>query len=201
VGRVTYFVAVIIFTGCASFSTYQSPEVLEPQEKALGIGFSEIFNADNSKITSGPMEIYGRFGIVKNLDVGVKLAGFIPWLTVFTDVKYQFLREPIMVSADLGYSFFHLEDITTHGLYPMVLLGRKYLYGGIKAIYLSSWGTIEPFDESAISGHLFFPGVVVGTSFGDRTRLLLEANIYFTEDRNTPLIFMGVALQHNFLLE
>lgn len=27
------------FTGCASFSTYQSPEVLKPAEKVLGMDF------------------------------------------------------------------------------------------------------------------------------------------------------------------
>lgn len=137
------------------------------------------------------MDIYGRFGIVENLDVGVKLSEFYPFLKVVTDVKYQILRNPITVSADLGYSFY-LEHITTHGFYPMILFGKENLYGGIKVIFHSIWGVVEPFDKNVSTGYLIFPGFMVGTAFGDRVRLLLEAEIYFTDDMKTQLIFMGL---------
>jgi hypothetical protein len=197
--RLIYLLIVLNFLGCASFSTFQSPSVLEPGEKAVGIGFSSQFDTDD-KMTLSSMDIYGRFGVIKNLDVGVRLSEFYPFLKVFTDVKYRILREPVVVSVNMGYSFY-VEHIKTHGFYPMILFGKDNLYGGIKVILHSIWGRVEPFDKNVSTKYLIFPGFMVGTAFGDRTRLLLEANIYFTEDRNTPLIFMGVALQHNFLLE
>jgi len=195
---------IFIFAGCASFSTFQSPQVLEPGKRSLGIGISETINPDENKMVVGPLDIYGRFGIVRNIDVGIKLSGGIPfplppWVVLFADVKYQFSEKPLIVSGDLGYSLFRLEDITTYGIYPMVLLGNEYFYSGLKIVYLSSSGLVNLID-SAISfkWSTAFPGITIGTIFGDKTKVFLEGNFYFSSGSEPPLIFLGFAVQQIF---
>ena len=89
-------------TNCATFLT---PAVLDPGELAFGVGIVEAPATDGSPpslylaIPIGA--IYARMGVAERTEVGIKLEGPFP-LILGADIKYQILREPILVAVDLG---------------------------------------------------------------------------------------------------
>lgn len=182
----------LLLVHCVSFSTYQTPETLAPKGVVFGGGVAGVV-ADGS-LGFGGVELHGRYGLAPKLDMGLKLEG-MPGLyyLLMGDVKYQLVGKPLMVSADMGLSVSAGSRHTnTLGWYPMILAGTPHLYGGVKAILIR--GT---FDGEAFTVDHPLTGVVLGTRFGHRFRLLPELNVYFSR-RSSPLIFGGVGFQFNF---
>jgi len=183
---------LFILMQCVSFSTYQTPETLAPGESAFGGGVAGVV-ADGSPGFGG-VELYGRHGLGPNVDGGMKLGG-MPGLYYFlmADVKYQFTGVPPIVSADLGLSVSAGSGrTTTLAWYPMILVGTSRLYGGVKTILIR--GTFE--GEAFTVDHPL-TGIVLGTRFGQKFRLLPELDVYFSR-QSSPLIFAGIGLQFNF---
>ncbi len=117
------FLAFQIEMNCVP-SSYQSPRVLRPGEASVGVGFPDL-------------SLCLRCGVIKKLDVGIKFGG-CPHLAygIFSDIKYCFVEQPLLIAADLGVIYYRDlfepdHEPRTYGLHPTILLGSERFYGGI----------------------------------------------------------------------
>ncbi|GAI81833.1 unnamed protein product, partial [marine sediment metagenome] len=107
---------VVVMSGCASISTFQTARTLKPGETQKGVGVTagnplisaswgewgvEKIQVDRSKIFPWP-EFWLRKGLSENLDWGIKTWGLLQGGVV--DLKYQFLSDelPWQVAGSLG---------------------------------------------------------------------------------------------------
>jgi hypothetical protein len=153
--------AMIFISGCLSFSSHQTAEVLKENEVEWGEGFGyyrfdfEVESYDNqSEVTKTHKESFSmpyfpetifRFGVAENLDVGVKLAGVIANLQL--DAKYQFLNtgddvqnfsmavQPFFSGVVFGP--FSLYDMGVGLIASQRLNSRFVIYGNFKYHYIS----------------------------------------------------------------
>lgn len=175
--------------GCISYTTLQTPDTLPPGKSAFGLGVST---------GAGPavtLEAGGRLGIAKNFDAGLKYSA--PSL-FFLDGKLQLLDAPLTVSADLGFSVFsyenHNQDSRSTAFYPMVLVGQRHWYAGLKETYLSTTGTLDLFGKLDYSGSTWMgPSVVLGGWLGDDSfRVLGEVNVMFFNGKTGVVPAIGL---------
>jgi hypothetical protein len=186
------------FSGCVSYTTLQSPKVMEPGQWAIGAGCA----ATTEDV--GEFSLYGRMGVVRHLDVGLKLFDFAPSLGVFGDVKYQMWEKAPFLSGDLGFSHMSSpnlfgsddsDDLECFALYPMLLFGSEQLYAGAKVVYFSQEVEfLDLVDKTTISDHFFI--LTLGGSFGDEhIRVMPEFDIGVWSMKETAT-WGGLAIQH-----
>ena len=190
-GNYTYllvlFLGVLIVSlGC---TTMQSPKVLEPGEKIAGgsifLSYQEVLG----------LEVFGRFGIAQNADFGCRISYLIPHdsVGIAADLKYQILRRPFYLAGDLEISMAvepQYDDNPNYyyGVTPLLLAGTEHLYCGLKttfAFYQSAyyhlyrpsigWGIIHSDDWK----FGLAPIIVVGSSIGEKFRVMPEISICF----------------------
>jgi len=184
---------ILFFTGCLSLSTFQSPEVLRPGEKAIGIALSGI--GEGKEMSLYCLEVYGRYGVGEKCDAGIKM--FFPGgIGVLGDIKQQHKLKPLLVSSDFGVSYFYgIEDFHVMGFYSTVLFGGKHFYSGLKCII---WGTFD----NGLSVCPPLLGILIGASIGNTIRVLPEINLYFFPETNgycsTPFYTPGIGIQFTF---
>lgn len=193
-------VATMMFCGCVSHTTFQSPRVLDPGQANVGLGGAGWVQRHDTHRHHGFLEgvLYGRVGVTRNLDVGIKLFG--PFGGIFGDVKYQLWQRPPFVSADLGFSYGRFGDMPDSGddfdylgFYPMVLFGYEDLYGGVKLIYVEEVRHRKYGPGGTETERYSRPGIVVGTSVGSKVRMRPEMNIYKISDG--VLFTAGLAIE------
>ena len=177
--------AAVMLNGCVSFTTFQSPKVLEPEQVALGGGVAVG--------TNGPYEaaVYGRVGLLNQSEVGFKAFG-IPGLSlgVFGDIKHQFLKDPPYGTVDFGVSY--ISGIVD--LYPMLLLGNENAHAGGKIVYFFVGEEFDLFgsdEEDYFSA--WFPMIFVGASLGGSVRFMPEITVSLPP--GPVLLWAGVAIQ------
>ena len=192
----TLVVVVTFVSGCISYSTLQTPDTLPPGKVAGGVGASFIHGGTM-------LEAGGRVGVARNFDIGLKYS--IPRL-FFADAKFCFTDHPLVVSGDLGVSTFanawsenDNASGSTTGIYPMILVGQKHWYAGVKENYLSTSGSLDLFGRVNYSGSGWLgPSVLFGLWLGgDDVRLLAEVNMFFFRGMDT---FVVPALGFQFRL-
>ena len=184
-------VLAVAVSGCISYSTFQTPRVLERGEVVIGAGATGLPGDDPAVLP----EVYGRFGIAERVDAGVKMTGVPPWAWLMGDVKYQVVDGPFAVAADMGVSYAGTgvtidddsSDIGFLGLYPAIMAGTDRLYGGAKLIYIAAGDG----DTEWLSGNLY--GLFAGTSFGERWRFLPEVHVYFGDE---TAVLGGLGVQY-----
>lgn len=187
----------LLASGCVSLSVFQGPEALDEGELAGGIGaatFSAVGDTADGGVAFWP-EAGLRYGLGGGFDIGAKFAGFPPLGTLYGDVRWQMLSDPLPVTAGLGGSYAGLQgdagdegdDISFTAVYPSLAVGTDRLWAAARGIIVASGVT----DEVFLSGQLW--GLVVGTSFGDRLRLLPELSVYVGPD--DALVGLGLGLQ------
>jgi hypothetical protein len=196
--------AILILQGCASYSTFQSVEVMEPGEGAWGMGITGGIDSDLNTYKDGNLtELYGRFNLKKNWDMGLKMSGFLPVSGVYlADVKYQVLSRPFYVSGDLGLSYSHLyrkgrKDIGIFGLHPMIMAGTKRVYCGIKVVSLVSTGSVELYGSPyRLKNSIAYPGLFFGGNIGNEFKIMPEFHIYFPNESGAePFKMWGIGFQ------
>ena len=192
--QISFIVIFLLFIkGCISLSTYQSPKIIEKGKAQIGAGMLAGFGG-NGETGFGELLLIGRYGISDRIDIGAKIYGMpvvIKYYSLYGDIRYQILTEPLYVSGALGISTFHIDNYRTTGLYPTIMFGTERIYGGMKWIQL-----IASSDEAKETLGTNFPGVVAGASFGRSFSFMPELNVYFAEDE--LLVFPGIGLQYNF---
>jgi hypothetical protein len=171
--------------GCAPVATFRCPEVLAPGEKAVGIGLVAIdWRGPGEHVESLPSAWF-RSSIADKTDIGVSIGAFG---SAF-DVKHLLVGGPVLVSADLGFSY-GADDIfgdPTVIVAPGIMVGTDRLYGG-------AWGAYTPFGKAATASH----GISLGASVGGRLRLLGEYDYFKRGHDDVPSSAFGVALQWEF---
>ena len=183
--------STFVNTGCMSYSTLQTADTLEPGEVRAGVG-SVVVDGEAFFPEAG-----ARIGVVNNLDVGLKYS--LPSLIVL-DAKYQFLKTGIDASFDVGWSYYSDDEISMNGFYPMVIIGQKHWYFGVKGNYFSSSGSFTIFDdEVSLKGSGYFgTSIITGGIIGnDNFKLLLELNSYIS-DSNKPFFVPGIGIYLDF---
>lgn len=73
-------------------------------------------------------------------EIGIKFVG-LPWSggAVFTDAKWQVLQKPLLVSLDLGLSYWNNIDILASvGYHPALITGNEKMYAVFQANYIRS---------------------------------------------------------------
>jgi hypothetical protein len=188
--------AALNLTHCVSFTTFQTPEVMEKGEAKAGVGVSGYGSGG-----IGVIDIYGRWGLGGQTDLGLKIAGIPPFFLLKGDVKYQFIEDPLNMSASMGVSYMGLDGNSTYGFYPMVLAGGQHFYGGLKGIFFSGRFSLEDEDGDTTFSTDFATekpllGAVLGARFGKKLQVLPELNFYGGSDTDFMLVY-GVGLQFN----
>ncbi len=152
--------AVRLLTGCSPLTTFQSPVVVE-NRTAFGIGTASVI-VDKNKGVSAPVDvnIWCRVPIFPHSDFGMRIA---PFEGTTIDLKYNFLRSPILVSGDIAVSY-SIDELPLY--YPMLLFGTEHFYGGIKYAQF-------PFGYQRRS-----TGFMLGASFGNRTKFMPEIDYW-----------------------
>lgn len=190
--------AALSTSGCISLSMFQGPETLEQGQLTGGVG-AAFFSAPGDSTSDGAggfwPEVGLRYGLGHDLDFGAKFAGFPPFGTLYGDVRWQLMDEPVPVTAGLGLSYAGLtvtvdgsdSDLSFSALYPSLAVGTDRLWVAGRGILVTTGSAEDLFS----SGSLF--GLVAGTSFGDGVRLLPELEIYFGDA--SPLVGFGLGLQ------
>ncbi len=188
-----YLSVLIILSGCVSLSTYQSPKILDKGDAQVGVGMLAGFG-EIREVALGEVSLIGRYGISDRMDIGAKIYGLphlVQFYSLYGDLRYQLLTEPLYVSGAFGVSTFHVEDYRSTGLYPTIMFGTERIYGGVKWIRM-----ISSSDEMEESLGTNFAGVVAGATFGKRLSFMPELNVYFADEE--LLFFPGVGLTYNF---
>lgn len=190
-------VAALSITACISLSMFQGPEILDEGQLAGGVG-AAVFSLPGDTTGDGAAgfwpELGIRYGLGHDLDFGLKFAGVPPFGTVYGDLRMRFVDAPVPVTFGLGASYAGVtvtvndsdSDLSFSALYPSVAVGTDRLWLAARGILVTTGSAEDLFS----SGSLF--GLVAGTSFGHRVRLLPEAELYFGEE---PLLGLGLGLQ------
>jgi hypothetical protein len=99
-------VSIIFFSGCASFSNYQTAQVLQEDERQFGVGLTftkispeEGVEVDYEDITYFTPELMFRTGVARNFDFGAKLYSSFPVVGIVIDGKYQLTASTSLLTA------------------------------------------------------------------------------------------------------
>ena len=131
---VKWVFAIFAIVAAAGCTTLQTPEVLEPGERALGFGAVMLTDRWDTVPTA---LLFWRNGLADRLDIGIKAELPFPPSLVF-DMKYQIVRrDPWLVALDLGLAASMFEGGLYYsaggiGAVPMILAGTKRFYAGAK---------------------------------------------------------------------
>jgi hypothetical protein len=180
----------LLASSCISFSTFQSPRVLERGEAELGGGILFGVDLEGEESGLGELALLGRYGLADRVDVGAKLWGFPPFVGIYGDVRYQVAREPVLVAGALGASWFSFDEFSTGALYPTVMVGADRFFAGGRWTFLTATG-----NEMEETFGAKFPGIVVGASFGSRVILAPEVNVLLGDE---TAVMPGAALVVRF---
>lgn len=205
--RFLFFILLISISAIVSCvpSSYQSPKVLRPGEKALGAGLAF---AKYENVTAMDPFLCFRYGVFDKVDLGLKVFGF-PDLgySVFFDAKYSLLERPLLISGDLGFiagaDYFAPENETkVFGLHPTIFLGSAKIYGGIGWDYLIIRETKSPmFKAPYVSiSRESFPRIMIGTSLGGKWKLNSELIFRsYSKDRFSAPVVVGFGIHRVFI--
>jgi len=194
-------IGLTISIGC--FSTYQSPKVLDPGERRLGVGFA--FGKEKLRYKSGVWventyifdgSIFYREGLGHNTDTGIKILG-VPgdFGAILGDVKYQIIKRPLMISGSFGLAYWIKKDNNAYksenglsGLNFMLMFGNERVYSNLH------WNFFK---------HYNLRGITLGTSFpmfGEKIRVNPEATYCYGHNMaDMPyFIALGLGIQYCF---
>ncbi|KAA3611088.1 MAG: hypothetical protein D8M58_14025 [Calditrichaeota bacterium] len=185
-------------TACVSFSTLQTPKVLENDEKTFGLGITSPIDQD--ELVPIP-ELYLRWAAFQDIDMGAKVTG-IPFAlgVIGMDIKYQALTidSSFYVSLDFGLSHSSGDFGSTIGYSPAILLGNERIFGGAKLIIAD----IENDDGFLGSKKGETIGTIseifIGTSIGDKWRIMPVANLMFSDDFKESIFLATIGFEYRF---
>ena len=185
-----------ILSSCISFSTLQTPKVMEENESTFGVGAIAV-PIDGEILCCGT-EIYARFPFFKKADFGLKAFGLPGFGTITGDIKYQVLDDPFYLSFDLALTYTSVKGGGSgSGVIPAVFIGTDRIFGGAKMIY-SSIEYEGLFNSSSQKVSVDFPGVFLGGSIGDKWRVLPVVNLYFPTGSEDSFFIYNLGLQYTF---
>ncbi len=187
-------VSILFTSSCVSYSTLQTPKVLEKDEKIVGIGLGTPFGVEELVVIP---ELYARWAAFEDIDMGTKITG-VPFVfgAIGLDVKYQVLNidSSFYVSLDFGFSHSSGDFGTTLGYYPAIFLGNENIFGGAKLIIADV--DIDFFGEARGTGYI--KELFIGTSLGENFRVLPVINMLIADDLSQSLFLFNLGIEYKF---
>jgi hypothetical protein len=201
VKRATFVCAIVLaIAGC-----YQ-PAYISPEPLAAGDYCGSLALTGYTDPYYAGLALQGRAGLGAGLDAGIRLSfpgelcPFVP-VGLYGDIKWNYLSSPFLLTADIGcwyenvaegdMSEHFIDDSTWWAVWPGMLIGSRTLYGGARLMIRRGYGMkLGP----APPGWNLVPALSVGASFGDRFRVMPQAEVYWTS------IGYALALGMNFEL-
>lgn len=179
-------VSALFFSSCVTFSTLHTPETIEPGHISFNAGVSTLAN---NIFNGGSVTIYPeagwRVGVVEGFDMGFKYTH--PFIFSW-DSKFQLYDGPVKIAFDIGTVIFPVSIFTTIDVNPMLIIGQKHWYAGVKSTFTAV--DIFNIDESIHGIYYYGTTVITGISLGqEKLKLLVELNTMFRkEDNYRPFI-------------
>jgi hypothetical protein len=187
-------IIVVMLAGCASFSSFQTAQVLDPDEDEfqIGIGLAvtsfeleeDAVETDYEEMSYYKTELLIRSGVTESFDFGAKF-----WTVgLAVDGKYQFVDgEKIDMAVDLGFSYSGIEvddeGVRYFGFHPALLM--TYNFSEKFSVTLSPRAVIlnVSHDEEGDDTQTFLGGTLTLSLGGKKVRILPEIGYYKAEDR------------------
>ena len=177
--RVLVVAAALVVSGCASYSTFQTPRVVPEgvTREAIGVSLIRFQTDDGTRYTIPIFETGGRYGVAERLDIGGKIGySLVGWATADLGLKVQVVQGPfdLAIGSSVSYitfssstadnsapaqraTFFHLHVDAPMGLN----LGDRVTIGfGPKYTYSSMTGSFDMGSTTGIVNGSFFGGFV-----------------------------------------
>jgi hypothetical protein len=187
---------IILFTGCSSYSTLQSATTLPPGKFHIAPGISTVITSETREFSP---EVGARYGLFRGVDIGAKMVGlnvYSGYSTFFGDGKIQLMRSKVDIALDFGYSYSSFDEktldiqVTNNSFYPMLLVGQRQWYSGVKGVYSIIDGQFKTPSNKYITGSDWTSAnFVLGGIFGERkSRILPEINMIIS--RNGDIWFV-----------
>jgi hypothetical protein len=175
-----------IFTGCFSFSNFQTGRTIGKNKTELGLSINYMgYTESNLQGSVGlpVVEFAGKYGISENVDIGIRLANFG---FINADVKYQFWGDkesPFAMATGFGaggtFIGFNVGS-TTEGLgFYQLEVPLHMSYHPVKnfAVYLSpryiGFGAFAGGVGGYVNSLVFSPGI----EFGNRVKIGVNYNL------------------------
>ncbi len=194
--------SVIIFSwiSCAQLSSFQTAKTVGKENAEIGFaasgaGFTDfIDNAEDETAVLPVLEMWGRYGVGENLDVGIKLS---TGLSGVFDLKYQFVGDrdskfAMALGGGLGFQGGTLDDFILQGHIPLHMSIHPSPKFGI---YLTP-RFISQFIIGTASVN--YGGGSFGLEFGQKVKFMTEFNYYklLNEIQDTDELFsdFGIGL-------
>lgn len=169
---------LVVVPGCVSLTSYNSPQTMKEGTGSFGGGVSFIVSDDTAEsVQATPYPVmYGRIGMAKKWDVGLKIAPYF----MYTDVKYQLADRPLDVATDLGVSYGLPNTVAA---YPAIYIGTEHLYVGGRYTFVTGSLNLDE-NDTGLSGNAQFsgsyPSCIAGASIGGRFRVMPEVTVHFS---------------------
>ncbi|UCG42004.1 MAG: hypothetical protein JSU73_08945 [candidate division WOR-3 bacterium] len=194
--------ASALFAAC-HHALFQSPEVLEPGEHAVGVGGAGAV-VSAPEVRPHELDLFYRIGMDGNTDLGGRLLYSFNTtvddrraLTFLVDGKHCVRTGPLRIAGDLGLSWTPAAWWAI-GIHPTVMFGTERLYAGARmSIYKSgSW----------YGWHEGLPSFTVGAKLGKRFYVMPEVTFgwvpWYSRGRyvlsGDPELVLGLAFQYQF---
>ncbi len=190
------FALVFVISGCASFSSMQRAETLQPgqTEGVAYMGIKQYSNASNSEYRDDKEgrfingEIMVRHGVAEHMDVGVKAFGSGGEATF----KWQALDGDIDIALIPGAGLTYMEGfVNGAALVGFDLSERFDLVLGPKVDWRGALAdnrrTLAGTHAGGVASLIFYPGHIVATGFEittmvdveDRSRWIMQGGLIF----------------------
>ncbi len=181
---IIYLSGLFYLIGCTPIITFQTPELLQPNEVALGIGgwgIIEVIEEGDDIGIPIPSVAWLRVGISDRVNFGMR-TGLFDGLSM--DLKYSFVQNPFAATGIMGITLVGWEDEMAVILSPTLLAGTNHLYGGWKILFTISEGV---WDSLA--------GPLLGLSVGQRLKLIAEIVSLRDDPFSRYTTWYGIGLQ------
>jgi len=182
------FVVALTVSGCFYQPAYISPEPLPAGDYC---GSLALTGYTGYSYPWADVMLQGRAGLGAGVDAGIRLSfpgELCPYVPVglYGDVKWNFLSSPCLFTADIGcwyenvaegdMSEHFISDSTWWAAWPGLLIGSRTLYGGARLMIRRGYGMKL---GHAPPGWTFAPALLAGASFGDRFRVMPQAEVFW----------------------
>ncbi len=200
------FIGLFFSSSCGQLTSLQTAKVVGKGQMTIGaaaMGYGVDDSISGNEIGTGVfphVEVFGRYGLSDNFDMGLKLSSAA---NLLLDGKFQFLGDgdspfAMAIGAGLEYQFNGVDN------------NNEFVYRVHVPVYLS----FHPSEEFAVyatprymvqfaDDNYNFPGGSFGFSYDFNSRLIgmLEGSLYkpFSADNNndnTSLFLFGIACKY-----
>ncbi len=200
--RVAIVAVVVLFVAGCYQPAYVSPEPMATGDYCGSLAVTGYFDPEP---TNASVMLQGRAGLGAGLDAGIRLSFlgglyFIP-AGLYGDIKWNFLSSPCLFTADIGCSYENtaegdmsehfISDTVSWAVWPGLLIGSRTWYGGARLMIRHGYGMKL---GHAPPRWTYAPVLLVGASFGDRFRVMPQAEAFWPSDGRFVLT-LGVNLE------